>query len=124
MFLLGDGQLLLNEVAPRPHNSGHFTIEACAASQYAQHLRAVLGWPLGSPDLAVGCRHDPAPTLAISWFLHGPGALLSKAHATASQLGTCGSKPVLSTACSVSSGSACNRTSHKRPPLQSSHSTF
>ncbi|KAK9819561.1 hypothetical protein WJX81_003984 [Elliptochloris bilobata] len=55
MFLLPDGRLLLNEVAPRPHNSGHYTIEACAASQYALHLRAVLGWPLGSPELAVGC---------------------------------------------------------------------
>ncbi len=60
MFLLPDGRLLLNEVAPRPHNSGHFTIEACAASQYGQHLRAVLGWPLGAPDLAVGCRRGPA----------------------------------------------------------------
>ena len=56
MFLLPNGRLLLNEVAPRPHNSGHFTIEACATSQYAQHLRAVLGWPLGAPGLAVGCR--------------------------------------------------------------------
>ena len=56
MFLLPDERLLLNEVAPRPHNSGHFTIEACATSQYAQHLRAVLGWPLGAPGLAVGCR--------------------------------------------------------------------
>ncbi len=53
MFLLADGALLLNEVAPRPHNSGHYTIEACATSQYEQHLRAVMGWPLGSTDLTV-----------------------------------------------------------------------
>ena len=56
MFLLEDGQLLLNEVAPRPHNSGHYTIEACATSQYEQHLRAILGWPLGDPSLVVGAR--------------------------------------------------------------------
>ncbi len=54
MFLLEDGGLLLNEVAPRPHNSGHYTIEACATSQYEQHLRAVMGWPLGDTSLAVG----------------------------------------------------------------------
>jgi len=55
MFLLPDGGLLLNEVAPRPHNSGHYTIEACPTSQYEQHLRAVMGWPLGDASLAVGC---------------------------------------------------------------------
>lgn len=54
MFLLPDGSLLLNEVAPRPHNSGHYTIEACATSQYESHLRAVLGWPLGDTSLVCG----------------------------------------------------------------------
>ncbi|KAA6420039.1 MAG: phosphoribosylaminoimidazole chloroplastic-like [Trebouxia sp. A1-2] len=54
MFLLADGSLLLNEIAPRPHNSGHYTIEACATSQYEQHLRAILGWPLGDTSLAPG----------------------------------------------------------------------
>ncbi|KAL3141483.1 hypothetical protein ABBQ32_005045 [Trebouxia sp. C0010 RCD-2024] len=54
MFLLADGTLLLNEIAPRPHNSGHYTIEACATSQYEQHLRAILGWPLGDTSLVVG----------------------------------------------------------------------
>ncbi len=53
MFLLEDSALLLNEVAPRPHNSGHYTIEACATSQYEQHLRAVMGWPLGATNLVV-----------------------------------------------------------------------
>ena len=46
-----DGQILVNELAPRVHNSGHYTIEACACSQFENHLRAVLGWPLGSPAL-------------------------------------------------------------------------
>jgi 5-(carboxyamino)imidazole ribonucleotide synthase len=48
LFLTGDGRLLLNEIATRPHNSGHVTIEACRTSQFEQHLRAVLDWPLGS----------------------------------------------------------------------------
>jgi 5-(carboxyamino)imidazole ribonucleotide synthase len=46
LFALADGRLLINELAPRPHNSGHWTIEGSAASQFEQHLRAVLGWPL------------------------------------------------------------------------------
>jgi phosphoribosylaminoimidazole carboxylase len=41
----------LNEVAPRPHNSGHHTIESCYTSQYEQHLRAILGIPLGDPSM-------------------------------------------------------------------------
>jgi 5-(carboxyamino)imidazole ribonucleotide synthase len=48
MFLDRDGTLLVNELAPRPHNSGHWTIEGCATSQFEQHLRAVCGLPLGS----------------------------------------------------------------------------
>lgn len=51
MFLQPDGQLLINEVAPRPHNSGHHTIESCYTSQFEQHLRAVLDFPLGSTQL-------------------------------------------------------------------------
>jgi 5-(carboxyamino)imidazole ribonucleotide synthase len=45
-----DGEILLNEIAPRPHNSGHWTIEGCHTSQFEQHLRAVTGKPLGSTD--------------------------------------------------------------------------
>jgi 5-(carboxyamino)imidazole ribonucleotide synthase len=45
-----DGELLVNELALRPHNSGHFTIEGCVTSQFENHLRAVLGWPLGRTD--------------------------------------------------------------------------
>ena len=55
LFLTKDGKVLVNEVAPRPHNSGHYTIEACATSQFEQHIRAVAGFPLGSTDL-----HRPA----------------------------------------------------------------
>lgn len=46
-FLTNDGKLLLNEIAPRPHNSGHLTIEACVTSQFEQQLRAICGLPLG-----------------------------------------------------------------------------
>ena len=46
-----DGDILVNEVAPRPHNSGHWTIEGAVTSQFEQHVRAVLGWPLGSTRL-------------------------------------------------------------------------
>jgi phosphoribosylaminoimidazole carboxylase len=50
----GKPRVLLNEVAPRPHNSGHYTIEACHTDQFENHLRAVLGLPLGDPSLKVG----------------------------------------------------------------------
>ncbi len=49
LFVVGDGRLLVNEIAPRVHNSGHWTIEGCETSQFAQHVRAVCGLPLGSP---------------------------------------------------------------------------
>ena len=51
MFVTRDGEVLVNEVAPRPHNSGHQTINANYTSQYEQHLRAILGLPLGSTAL-------------------------------------------------------------------------
>ncbi len=51
MFVTAGGGVLVNEIAPRPHNTGHHTIEACATSQYAQHMRCVLGLPLGSSAL-------------------------------------------------------------------------
>lgn len=50
-FLTTDGELLLNESAPRPHNSGHYTIEGCVTSQFENHVRAVMGLPLGSTKL-------------------------------------------------------------------------
>lgn len=51
LFLTRGGDILINEVAPRPHNSGHHTIESCETSQFEQHLRAVLNLPLGSTRL-------------------------------------------------------------------------
>jgi 5-(carboxyamino)imidazole ribonucleotide synthase len=50
MFVTADGALLVNELAPRPHNSGHWTIDACAVSQFEQLVRAVCGLPLGPPE--------------------------------------------------------------------------
>ncbi|HEX6124648.1 MAG TPA: ATP-grasp domain-containing protein, partial [Pyrinomonadaceae bacterium] len=49
-FLTKDGKLLVNELAPRPHNSGHLTFGACVTSQFEQQLRAVCGLPLGSTE--------------------------------------------------------------------------
>ena len=54
-FVLEDGQLLVNEIAPRPHNSGHYTIDACVTSQFEQQVRVLCGLPLGDPAL-----HGPA----------------------------------------------------------------
>ncbi|WP_217269675.1 5-(carboxyamino)imidazole ribonucleotide synthase [Neobacillus endophyticus] len=51
MFVAKDGEIYINELAPRPHNSGHYSIEACETSQFEQHVRAVCGLPLGSTDL-------------------------------------------------------------------------
>ncbi|MGG2196986.1 MULTISPECIES: 5-(carboxyamino)imidazole ribonucleotide synthase [Paenibacillus] len=51
MFLTEDGELFVNELAPRPHNSGHYTMEACRTSQFEQHVRAICNLPLGDPAL-------------------------------------------------------------------------
>ena len=51
LFLLENGDLLVNEVAPRPHNSGHHTIECNETSQFEQHLRSILNLPLGSTEI-------------------------------------------------------------------------
>ena len=51
LFVTKSGEVLVNEIAPRPHNSGHHTIEANYTSQFEQHLRSVMNWPLGDPDL-------------------------------------------------------------------------
>ncbi len=67
MFLTRDGRVLVNELAPRVHNSGHYTIEACACSQFENHVRAVLGLPLGSTRMI-------APAAAMVNLLGtGPG---------------------------------------------------
>jgi 5-(carboxyamino)imidazole ribonucleotide synthase len=83
LFALADGRVLVNELAPRPHNSGHYTIEGCVTSQFENHLRAVLGWPLGQTDLRtpaavmvniLGRRNGPAPADALQAALAVPGA--------------------------------------------------
>ena len=70
MFLTPNGEVLVNELAPRVHNSGHYTIEGCICSQFENHVRAVLGWPLGSTAMV-----SPAAVmvnmLGTKW---GPGA--------------------------------------------------
>jgi 5-(carboxyamino)imidazole ribonucleotide synthase len=78
LFVTADGALLVNEIAPRVHNSGHWTIEACACSQFEQHIRAVAGWPLGDParhadavmENIIGAEADAWESLARSGALH------------------------------------------------------
>ena len=65
LFEIADGSLIINELAMRPHNSAHWTIEGSRTSQFEQHLRAVLDYPLGSPELA-------APVVVMANVLGGP----------------------------------------------------
>jgi 5-(carboxyamino)imidazole ribonucleotide synthase len=68
-FVLQDGSLVVNEMAPRPHNSGHYTIDACVTSQFAQQVRAMARLPLGDVR-----QHSPAVMLNILgdiWFRDG-----------------------------------------------------
>lgn len=83
LFELPDGSLRYNELAPRPHNSGHYTIEGCVTSQFENHLRAVLGWPLGRTDLRapaavmvnlLGRQVGPTQPDALAAALTIPGA--------------------------------------------------
>jgi 5-(carboxyamino)imidazole ribonucleotide synthase len=65
-FVLQDGSVVVNEMAPRPHNSGHYTIDACMTSQFAQQVRAMTGLPLGDVR-----QHSPCVMLNILgdvWF--------------------------------------------------------
>ncbi|WP_436715187.1 5-(carboxyamino)imidazole ribonucleotide synthase [Roseiconus lacunae] len=73
LFVTADGTMLINEVAPRPHNSGHLTIEACHTSQFEQHVRAVCGMPLGDPSLRVAAA-AMANLLGDLWPNDGPPA--------------------------------------------------
>ncbi|MEL6661961.1 MAG: ATP-grasp domain-containing protein, partial [Pseudomonadota bacterium] len=57
-FVLADGSLLANEFAPRVHNSGHWTPEACLTGQFENQIRAVAGWPLGPTDLLAPAEMD------------------------------------------------------------------
>lgn len=83
LFEMADGSILYNEIAPRPHNSGHYTIEGCVTSQFENHLRAVLGLPLGSAAMVapaavmvnlLGTRNDPARADGLAQALAMPGA--------------------------------------------------
>ncbi len=89
LFLHENGSVLLNELAPRPHNSGHYTIEACVTSQFENHLRAVLGWPLGPGDMRtpaavmvnlLGQRQGTTRTAGVSQALLEPDAHLHLYH--------------------------------------------
>ncbi len=55
IFVLEDDSIIINELAPRPHNSGHYSLEACNISQFHQHVRAICGWPLRKPVLLQSC---------------------------------------------------------------------
>jgi 5-(carboxyamino)imidazole ribonucleotide synthase len=78
LFVAKDGALLVNEIAPRVHNTGHWTIEACQCSQFEQHIRAVAGWPLGDParhadavmENIIGAEADAWESLSKSGALH------------------------------------------------------
>lgn len=83
LFETEEGHILVNELAPRPHNTGHYSIEGCFASQFENHVRAVLGWPLGDPglrtDVAVmvnvlGHREGTAGRDGFTEALRVPGA--------------------------------------------------
>ena len=83
MFLTHDGNVLINELAPRVHNSGHYTIEACICSQFENHVRAVLGWPLGSTAMIapaavmvnlLGANRGPGAPRGMTRALGIPGA--------------------------------------------------
>lgn len=82
MFVTADGSVLINEIAPRVHNSGHHTIEATRTSQFEQHIRAITGLPLGETDLIVpaaaminilGERDGPTVVEGLSEALEIPG---------------------------------------------------
>jgi 5-(carboxyamino)imidazole ribonucleotide synthase len=78
LFVGKTGTLLINEIAPRVHNSGHWTIEACSCSQFEQHIRAIAGWPLGDSarhadavmENIIGAEVDAWETMAQSGALH------------------------------------------------------
>ncbi len=82
-LFVADGKVLINEIAARPHNSGHFSIEGSVTSQFENHLRGVLGWPLGSTELVrpaatminvFGHEHLADPESAIPVALEVEGA--------------------------------------------------
>jgi 5-(carboxyamino)imidazole ribonucleotide synthase len=83
MFLTRTGDVLINELAPRVHNSGHYTIEACVCSQFENHVRALFGWPLGDAAMVapaavmvnlLGSDKGPGAPVGMEKALAVPGA--------------------------------------------------
>jgi 5-(carboxyamino)imidazole ribonucleotide synthase len=81
MFLTEDGEIIVNEIAPRVHNSGHYTTEACVTSQFEQHMRAIAGLPLGSTEMIapaavminiLGERDGPTELVGLEQALQNP----------------------------------------------------
>jgi len=66
MFVTRDGKVLVNEVAPRPHNSGHYTIEGCFSNQFENHIRAITGLPFGNVELR-------CPTVMVNLLAESDG---------------------------------------------------
>ena len=84
LFVTADDKVIVNELAPRPHNSGHYTIEACSMSQFDAHIRGIAGWPLPKPTLlspavmvnVLGQHVEPTRTLISQhpeWSVHDYG---------------------------------------------------
>jgi 5-(carboxyamino)imidazole ribonucleotide synthase len=101
LFLLRDGQVVINELAPRPHNSAHYTIEACWTSQFENHVRAVLGLPLGDTSLRapaaamvnlLGTSTEPLETASLSEALQ-PQHQQQEAHAFVHLYGKAENRP-------------------------------
>lgn len=96
MFEMEDGAVLYNEIAPRPHNTGHYTIEGCVTSQFENHVRAALGFPLGSAAMVspaaamvntLGVRNEPAEARGMGRALAIPGAHVHVYGKLASRIG-------------------------------------
>ena len=71
LFVTKQGEVFVNEIAPRPHNSGHYTIEACFANQFENHIRAIVGLPFGDVSL-----RTPAVMVNLLGESTGPAKLL------------------------------------------------
>jgi 5-(carboxyamino)imidazole ribonucleotide synthase len=84
LFETESGEILVNELAPRPHNSGHYSIEACHTSQFENHVRAILDWPLGDPALKV-----PAAAM-VNVLGHRAGSATSESLTSAATVSTAG----------------------------------
>jgi 5-(carboxyamino)imidazole ribonucleotide synthase len=85
LFLMADGRLVINEIAPRPHNSGHYTLDACTVSQFEQQVRTLCGLPLGevrllSPAVMLNLIGDDVRLVTVSPaaqdLLRAPGAIV------------------------------------------------